>query len=104
MKIIKIIRIVFYLLVLLAFLIFMTSFVAENNVSARLVLFSHSFNALPLSALLLIFFVAGGGIGLFASLFMVLKLRMQNASLSRKLKRRDDELKKLRVNTLKGLS
>ncbi|MCL6271336.1 LapA family protein [Sansalvadorimonas sp. 2012CJ34-2] len=62
--------------------------------------------AVPMSlpfVLFLAFFI-GAAVGLAGCLWMVFRLRMRNASLQRKLKRRDAELQKLRVSALRGLS
>ncbi|MCY4328598.1 MAG: LapA family protein [Endozoicomonadaceae bacterium] len=104
MKIIRITKIVLYLFIILVFLVFMTSFVAENKSMVNLVLFSHSFPTIPLSAMLVVVFVLGGIIGLFSGTLIIVRLRLHNASIERKLKRREEDLKKLRVTTLKGLS
>ena len=82
----------------------MTNFIAENNTPVALVLFDCTFTAKPVSALLFITFLCGGIIGLLSGALMVFKLRLQSMKLAHKLKHRDEELKKLRVNTFKGLS
>ncbi len=104
MKIIKTIKVLIYLVLFLVLLILMTGFVMENNVPVRAFLFGHAFKVMPLSSLMVIAFVIGGMVGMLSGILMVVRLRLHNASLERKLKRRAEELKKLRVNTLKGLS
>ncbi|MGB0359890.1 MAG: lipopolysaccharide assembly protein LapA domain-containing protein [Endozoicomonas sp.] len=56
------------------------------------------------STLVLVPFIAGGLAGLLVSLFIVTRLRLSNASLKRKLDRRDTELHKLRSSALKGIT
>ena len=104
MKITRIIRFVIYFLIMLTFLIFMTGFITENSSDVGLVLLGYRFEIMPLSALLLIVFFAGGMIGVTSGAFIVLKSSLYSSRLERRLKRRDDELKKLRMDTLKGLS
>ncbi len=54
--------------------------------------------------ILFLAFFSGATVGLIACLIIVFRLRLHNASLQRKLKRRDAELQKLRVSALRGLS
>ena len=56
------------------------------------------------STLVMVPFVLGGFIGLLVSLVFVARLRLANASLKRKLVRRDAEIQKLRSSALKGLT
>ncbi|PJE79595.1 Lipopolysaccharide assembly protein A [invertebrate metagenome] len=49
-------------------------------------------------------FITGGGIGLLSAIGIIIRLRLKNASLGRKLVRRNNEIRKLRSSNLKGLT
>ncbi|USE39103.1 LapA family protein [Endozoicomonas sp. SCSIO W0465] len=95
------------LLVLALFVVLLVLFVnftLSNTEQISLEMGGLTIPAVSSSTLVMVPFVLGGFAGLLVSLMLVIRLRLANASLRRKLARRDAELKKLRSSALKGLT
>lgn len=95
------------LLLLALFILLLVFFVDFTLSNKQLVSLSFLGQVLPpisSATAVVISFVFGGGLGLLASAMLVTRLRLSNASLRRKLKRRDTELHTLRTNPLKSLT
>ena len=92
------------LVVFLLLLIFFVNFTLANPQLVRLDVLGMILPEVTASTLVLIPFVVGGSLGLLVSLIFVIRLRLANQSLRRKLARRDNDLDKLKNNTLKGLT
>ncbi|WP_067585542.1 lipopolysaccharide assembly protein LapA domain-containing protein [Endozoicomonas ascidiicola] len=85
-------------------LVFFVNFTLSNTEQVVLELGGMSLPSFSTSTLVLVPFVIGGLVGLVISLILVTRLRLANASLKRKLERRDTELHKLRSSALKGIT
>lgn len=85
-------------------LVFFVNFTLSNTEQISLRLGELIIPPVSVSTLVMVAFVLGGFAGLLVSLILVIRLRLANASLNRKLVRRDAEIKKLRSSTLKGLT
>lgn len=85
-------------------LVFFVNFTLSNTEQITLQIGGWSLPAISSSALAMVSFVLGGFLALLVSLSLVVRLYLANASLRRKLDRRDTELHKLRSSALKGLT
>lgn len=85
-------------------LVFFVNFTLSNTEQISLEVGGLSIPPVSSSTLVMVPFVLGGFSGLLVSLMLVVRLRFANASLKRKLDRRDAEIQKLRSSTLKGLT
>ncbi len=85
-------------------LVLFVSFTLSNTGQITLELVGWTMPPVQSSTLVLVPFILGGVIGLLVSFTLVIRLRMVNSSLKRKLARRDAEIQKLRSSTLKGLT
>ena len=85
-------------------LVFFVNFSLSNTGQVTLDLVGWTMPPVKSSTLVLVPFILGCVIGLLASLMLIIRLRMANSSLKRKLTRRDAEIQKLRSSTLKGLT
>lgn len=95
------------LLILVLFvvlLVFFVNFTLSNADQITLEVGGLTIPTVSSSTLVIVPFVLGGFAGLLVSLMFVIRLRLANASLRRKLARRDAELQKLRSSALKGLT
>lgn len=92
------------LVLLLALLVFMVSFAASNTGEVSLRLAGWSLGTVKAATLAVVSFIGGGVMGMVVSVVALSRLRLRNASLMRKLARRDKELQKLRSSSLKGLT
>lgn len=95
---------VLLLLVLIAGLIIGIWFSTDNMQAVSVSLLGFSLPAMSLGLLVCGTFVLGTGLGYLVSLWPVLALKNHNLSLKRKLKRRDQELERLRRLPAKGKS
>ncbi|WP_408014739.1 LapA family protein [Sansalvadorimonas verongulae] len=75
-----------------------------NNESLVIGFWNWTTPPLSVSFILFLAFFLGCALGVVLSIFYIFRLTLKNQSLQRKLKRRDAELQKLRVNSLRGLS
>ncbi|KEQ17753.1 lipopolysaccharide assembly protein LapA domain-containing protein [Endozoicomonas numazuensis] len=94
----------FILLGSLTLLVILVNFIVANPQLIRFDLAGVSLPELKASSVVVISFIMGGVFGLLVSLIAMTRLRLANASYSRKLARRDAEIQKLRANALKGLT
>ncbi|WP_257284857.1 LapA family protein [Endozoicomonas sp. SESOKO1] len=85
-------------------LVFFVNFTLSNTEQISLEMGGLVIPPVSSSTLVMVPFVLGGFAGLLVSLTLVIRLRLANASLRRKLARRDAELQKLRSSALKGLT
>ena len=85
-------------------LVFFVDFTLSNKQSVSLDFLGLTLSPVSSATVVVISFVSGGVLGLLASIMLVTRLRLANASLRRKLKRRETELHTLRANALKGLT
>lgn len=85
-------------------LVFFVNFTLSNTQQVSLEILGWSLPSVSSSTLIMVPFILGGILGLMGALFVVVRLRLANASLKRKLVRRDSELQKLRASALKGLT
>ncbi|MDD7804278.1 MAG: hypothetical protein PUP46_01630 [Endozoicomonas sp. (ex Botrylloides leachii)] len=88
----------------LLILILLVSFTASNSNMMQLKLFGWTTLSFKTSSFLISAYILGGLSGLAVSMLALIRLRLKNASLLRKLGRRDKEIKKLRDSSLKGLT
>ena len=92
------------LALVIVLLLFFVDFTLANTQRVGLQIIGIPLPELTASTLVVLSFLLGGLLGLLASVMAVTRLRLNNASLRRKLKRRDAELHTLRTNALKGLT
>ena len=92
------------LAVFILLLVFFVDFTLSNNQAVSLDLLGLALPSVAASTIVIVTFLLGGTLGLLASMLVVTRLRLANASLRRKLKRRDTELHSLRANALKGFT
>ena len=85
-------------------LVFFVNFTLLNTEQISLEIGGLAIPAVSISTLVMVPFILGGFTGLLVSLVLVIRLRLANASLKRKLVRRDAEIQKLRSSALKGLT
>lgn len=85
-------------------LVFFVDFTLSNKQQVNLDLLGLVLPSVATSTVVIATFLLGGVLGLLASMTVVTRLRLANASLKRKLKRRDSELHTLRTNALKGFT
>lgn len=85
-------------------LVFFVNFTLSNTEQISLEMGGLAIPAVSSSTLVMVPFILGGFTGLLVSLVLVIRLRLANASLKRKLVRRDAEIQKLRSSALKGLT
>ncbi|WP_257265819.1 LapA family protein [Endozoicomonas sp. ONNA2] len=85
-------------------LVLFVNFTLSNTEQISLEIGGIKMPGVSTSTLVMVPFVLGGFAGLLVSLMLVIRLRLANASLRRKLARRDAELQKLRSSALKGLT
>lgn len=93
-----------WLLLAVALCFFAFSFVIENPGDVTLVIVGYSFAPASLSSIVVSSFILGGLMGVFSGIVMVVLCRIRQTLLKRKSEQQEVELKKLRMNTLKGLS
>ena len=92
------------LAVFILLLVFFVDFTLSNKQQVNLDLLGFMLPSVATSTIVIATFLLGGVLGLLASMMVVTRLRLGNASLKRKLKRRDSELHTLRANALKGFT
>lgn len=85
-------------------LVFFVNFTLSNTEQISLEMGGLVIPPVSSSTLVMVPFVLGGFAGLLVSLMLVIRFRLANASLRRKLVRRDAEIQKLRSSALKGLT
>ena len=100
----RFLRLVGFLLFTVFLIVLFAGLLLANEQSVAVGFWSWSTAPMSLPFVLFLAFFLGVAIGLAGCLYMVFRLRLRNASLLRKLKRRDAELQKLRVSALRGLS
>ncbi len=100
----KFFRVAGVLLLAAVLVVFFAGFLLANDFSVAVGFWSWTSAPHPVSTLLFLAFLAGALLTVIVFCLMVMRLVMQNRSLTRKLKRRDAELQKLRVGALRGLS
>ena len=94
----------FAVIIFLLMLMLLVSFTASNTGEVQLELLGWHIVPLKISSLVVVSFILGGVTGLLVSVLSISRLRLRNASLLRKVRRRDEELQKLRNSSLKGLT
>ena len=92
------------LAVFILLLVFFVDFTLSNKQQVSLDLLGLVLPSVATSTIVIATFLLGGVLGLLAAMMAVARLRLANASLKRKLKRRDSELHTLRTNALKGFT
>ena len=92
------------LVVFILLLVFFVDFTLSNKQQISLDLLGLMLPSVATSTIVMATFLLGGVLGLLVSMMVVTRLRLTNASLKRKLKRRDSELHSLRTNALKGFT
>ena len=95
---------VFSNLFLIAFLVVMFSGLVISNPQKITVSLWNWQVAMELSTALFFSFWIGAGLATRAGLFLFLRLNLRNRSLKRQLNHREQELQKLKVSALRGLS
>ncbi len=95
---------VFSNLFLIAFLVVMFSGLVISNPQKITVSLWNWQVAMELSTALFFSFWIGAGLATLAGLFLFLRLNLRNRSLKRQLNHREQELQKLKVSALRGLS
>ncbi|MTI14049.1 LapA family protein [Sansalvadorimonas verongulae] len=100
----KFLRFLGYLLASGFFLVVFAGLMLANNESLVIGFWNWTTPPLSVSFILFLAFFLGCALGVVLSIFYIFRLTLKNQSLQRKLKRRDAELQKLRVNSLRGLS
>lgn len=91
-------------LFLIAFLVVMFSGLVISNPQEITVALWNWQAAMELSTALFFSFWIGAGLATLAGLFLFLRLSLRNKSLERQLNHREQELQKLKVSALRGLS
>ncbi|MCK5893593.1 MAG: DUF1049 domain-containing protein [Endozoicomonadaceae bacterium] len=102
--VIRWLRLLLWLLFAVALCFIAFSFVIENSDAVTLVIVGYSLAPASLSSIVVSSFILGGLMGVFSGVVMVTLCRVRQALLRRKSEQQEAELKKLRMNTLKGLS
>ena len=92
------------LAVFVVLLVFFVDFTLSNKQPFSLDVLGFILPSVTASTMVIISFLVGAVLGLMASVLVVTRLKLSNASLKRKLKRRDSELHTLRTSALKGLT
>ncbi len=99
----KAIRILGNLLLMMFLIVVFSGLVISNQQEVTVSLWSWSLS-LELSFALFLSFWLGAGLTVLIGLFLIVRLNMRNNRLVRKLERREQELQKLRMGALRGLS
>ncbi len=90
------------LAIALFFLLF--SFVLENPAEVSLTIVGYPLAPASISVVVIVGFLLGGLVGVCSGAVMVARFRVRNVLLKRKNEQLEAEVKKLRMNALKGLS
>ena len=90
------------LAIALFFLLF--SFVLENPTEVTLTVVGYPLAPASVSAVVVAGFLLGGFVGVFSGMILVARFRVRHVLLKRKNEQLEAEVKKLRMNALKGLS
>ena len=90
------------LAIALFFLFF--SFVLENPTEVTLTVVGYPLAPASVSAVVVVGFLLGGFVGVFSGMILVARFRVRHVLLKRKNEQLEAEVKKLRMNALKGLS
>ncbi len=93
-----------YLIIVVVLLLLLVNFVEDNSQSAQLVFLGTELPVLQISTLVIGSFIVGACAGLLSASLVLIRHRLDKASLRRKLKRRENEIRRLRQQNLKGLS
>ncbi len=97
------IRILGNLLLMIFLIVIFSGLVISNQQEVTVSLWSWNFS-LELSFALFLSFWLGAGLTILIGLLLIVRLNMRNSRLARKLERREQELQKLRMSALRGLS
>ncbi|MGY0218959.1 LapA family protein [Endozoicomonadaceae bacterium StTr2] len=93
-----------YIVITAVLLLLLVNFVEDNSQPVALIILGGKIPSLQISTLVIGSFIIGACAGLISAATLLVRHRLERASLKRKLKRRDAEIRRLRQQSLKGLS
>ncbi|MDE1462293.1 LapA family protein [Spartinivicinus poritis] len=75
-------------------------FIGANQQEISISFLGYSLEQIKLSVILIVVFIVGAVMGLISAAVLLIVLQLKNKQLKSKLKRRDDEIQKLRTSSL----
>ncbi|MCX4028791.1 LapA family protein [Endozoicomonas sp. SM1973] len=75
-------------------------FIGANQQEISIGFLGYSLEQIKLSVILIVVFIVGAVMGLISAAVLLIVLQLKNKQLKSKLKRRDDEIQKLRTSSL----
>ncbi|WP_211828589.1 LapA family protein [Kistimonas asteriae] len=102
--VIRWVRLLLWSVLAIALFFLLFSFVLENPTEVTLTILGYPLAPASLSAVVVVGFLLGGLVGIFSGMVLVARFRVRHVLLKRKNEQLEAEVKKLRMNALKGLS
>ncbi len=99
-KLLKILKLIGWLAIFVILLLAGVEFIGANQQEITISFLDYSLEQIKLSVVLIAVFIVGAIMGLISAVVLLVLLQVKNKQLKSKLKRRDDEIQKLRTSSL----
>ncbi|WP_163833031.1 LapA family protein [Spartinivicinus ruber] len=96
----KILKLIGWLAIFVILLLAGVEFIGANQQEITISFLDYSLEQIKLSVVLIAVFIVGAIMGLISAVVLLVLLQVKNKQLKSKLKRRDDEIQKLRTSSL----
>ena len=101
--VIKWLRLLLWSFLAIVLFFFVFSFVLENPAEVIVTIVGYPLAPASLANVVVSGFLVGGAVGVLSGAVVVVRFRIQHALLKRKNEQLEEEIKKIRINALKGL-